>query len=215
MEDICIMNGIHSNWNARGGQLLAQLFLDVRFSGFDDFPNGPSLLACAIVRDFTPPLALREMSELFLPRLSDSGQPAGCYEIERSHQDFGATRTALRCLHNGGSVAVFPRAEDGPQARREGLLFPTGVAELARAGNCAVRTCLICGREPHSSPKNWRRRPRVDVVSGAEFRPERALPPRAAQRMLEAWVEADFKRLYRQFFRDLIPETLPQPAMGP
>jgi hypothetical protein len=214
MCNICIMNGIHSNWNARGGHLLAELFFDVRFSGFDDFPQGPSLLACAIVRDFTPPLALREMSELFLPLLSESGQEVGCYEVDWSGRDFGATRSALRCLHDGGCVAIFPRAEDGAQARREGLFCPTGVAELARAGRCAIRTCLICGREPHSALKSGRRRPRIGVVSGAEFRPERSLPPRAAQRMLASLLEADFKRLYRQFFRDLIAETIPQSAMG-
>lgn len=77
-------------------------------------------------------LQFMSKKELFVPVLGAIIRAGGSFPVDRSRNDLGAVRTALRILEAGGTVGIFPEGTRGGQE------LQGGVALLALKGRAPV-----------------------------------------------------------------------------
>src|SRR4051812_22996869 len=116
--------------------------------------NGPAIVVCNHVNGLDPVLiqsvCKRRLitwmmaKEYFGNRLGDwIFETVGGVPVERNGKDMASTRKALRALHDGRVIGIFPEGRLPPG--RELLPFQTGVAMLAARSGAPVYPVYITG----------------------------------------------------------------------
>ncbi|UBV42939.1 1-acyl-sn-glycerol-3-phosphate acyltransferase [Deinococcus taeanensis] len=106
-------------------------------------PGTPLVVAANHVSSLDPFLVARALppgrflqfmakKELFLPGIGDIIRAGGSFPVDRSGNDLGAVRTALRILKANGTVGIFP------QGTRGGAAMQGGVALIAAKGRAPI-----------------------------------------------------------------------------
>jgi 1-acyl-sn-glycerol-3-phosphate acyltransferase len=178
---------------------------DLHVSGAENLPRrGPVVVAANHIGWLDGPLlgivlprpvhALTKL-EMFTGRTGAFLRQSGQIPLDRFHADPAAVKTALRVLHSGHAVGVFPEGTRGDGELRR---FHRGAAYLALASGAPVVPVVFFGtRLPGGL--NESRPPagsRIDVVVGAPVLVERRPWPRTREQV------EDLSRLLQQRMRE-------------
>jgi 1-acyl-sn-glycerol-3-phosphate acyltransferase len=102
-----------------------------------------------------------------LPLVRGIFDAMGCVLVRREGCDPTSVRTALRRLHAGGVVCIFPEGGLSAAGRRRFRRAKCGVALLALRSGAPVYPVLITGGPQHNNvPRAWLRPSRVRLTSG-------------------------------------------------
>ncbi|WP_309571205.1 lysophospholipid acyltransferase family protein [Deinococcus sp.] len=127
--------------------LLSGMTLDVQGLEHVPPPGTPLVIAANHVSGLDPFLVARALprgrylqfmakKELFLPVIGWIIRTGGSFPVDRSGNDVGAIRTALRVLKDNGTVGIFPEGTRGGQELHGGvaLIAAKGRAPILPAG---------------------------------------------------------------------------------
>ncbi|MCR1780993.1 1-acyl-sn-glycerol-3-phosphate acyltransferase [Nocardioides carbamazepini] len=151
---------------------------DVRVRHAERFPaTGPAVVAAnhigfvdgPLMAIFAPrPVHALTKIEMFKGPLGPFLRASGQIPLDRDHTDPGAVRIALRVLHEGDAVGVFPEGTRGPGDLET---FRGGAAYLALVTGAPVVPLTFLGsRDPGGSSGSLpRKRARIDIVVGEPY----------------------------------------------
>jgi 1-acyl-sn-glycerol-3-phosphate acyltransferase len=129
----------------------------------------PPLLAVGMPR----PLDFITMIELFRnPAMGWLMRALRAFPVDRSRNDHGAAREAIRRLRAGRCVAIFPEA--GIRLNEKSVLggdpvFKPGAGSIAVLGAAAILPVIIRDSRKPYDWRNWFRRARISVTFGHPF----------------------------------------------
>ncbi len=158
-----------------------RLFFSLEVSRQGDFPRGAFVIAANHYSHFDPPVigaAVRKpmrflaLDDLFgvSPLLDWLVEGYGAIPTPRDRRPIAAVRTALRALHSGEVVAVFPEAT---RVSHWGTLPPKrGAAWLATRAQVPLVPVAVIGTGRAMDLENRIRRSPVTVVIGEPLEPD-------------------------------------------
>lgn len=138
------------------GKIYAQAYHHLRVLSSCPLPKrGPAILVCnhtsgldpVLIQAACPRLVTWMMAKEYydIAALRWGFEAIEAIPVERSGNDVAATRAALRALHAGRVIGIFPEGRIEPT--RELLPFQTGVAMLAHRGKAPVYPAYIDGSQ--------------------------------------------------------------------
>ena len=151
-----------------------RLFHDVTVRRPPQLPRiGPAILVCnhvsgldpLFIQSCCPRLVIWMMAREYydVKPLGFVFRAIEAIPVERSGRDLHATRSALRALHDGKILGIFP--EGRIETTREMLPFQTGVALMAIKANVPVYPAYIDGTQRGKEMKEAFSRPRKAIVA--------------------------------------------------
>lgn len=184
--------------------------------------TGAALLLCNHISHFDPaymgvrfPRYIHFMADkplLKIPLFGKMLEWGYVFPIDRTKNDVGAIKTALKRLKDGNVVAIFPEEgiRQGERSVLGGAEMPVGTASLWKKTGVPVIPMVIIGSDQLYAWRRWWRRPRVFLRVGQVIPcDENATREELRDRIAAAWRE-----LYDDLVRDhhIQPEELPQTA---
>jgi 1-acyl-sn-glycerol-3-phosphate acyltransferase len=194
-------------------------------SGFENVPkSGAALLLCNHISHFDPPFMGRcfprcihfmaDKPLLEIPLYGPLLLRAGVFPVDRTKNDIGALKTAMKLLKDGQVVCIFP--EEGIRQEETSVLggaeMPVGTASLWKKTGVPVIPMVIIGSDQAYAFRKYWRFPRWRVF----VRVGKPIPcdPNATREELRDRITAAWRELYDGLMRDyqIRPDELPVTA---
>jgi len=200
-------------------------------------PSGAALLLCNHISHFDPPFMgkrfpryihfMADKPLLEIPLYGPLLRRAGVFPVDRTKNDIGALKTAMKLLKDGQVVCIFP--EEGIRQEETSVLggaeMPVGTASLWKKTGVPVIPMVIIGSDQAYAWKKYWRLPRWRVF----VRVGKPIPcdTDATREDLRDRISAAWRELYDGLVRDYqirpdeLPKTAqerwgqPRPARGP
>jgi 1-acyl-sn-glycerol-3-phosphate acyltransferase len=193
--------------------------------GMENVPaSGPALLLCNHISHFDPPFMgarfpryihfMADKPLLEIPLYGRLLRRGGVFPVDRTKNDIGALKTAMKLLKEGQVVCIFP--EEGIRQEETSVLggaeMPVGTASLWKKTGVPVIPMVIIGSDQAYAWKKYWRCPRWRVF----VRVGKPIPcdPAATREELRDRIAAAWRELYDGLVRDhqILPDELPKTA---
>jgi 1-acyl-sn-glycerol-3-phosphate acyltransferase len=195
------------------------------YEGAEHVPaSGGALLLCNHISHFDPPFMgkrfpryihfMADKPLLEIPLYGPLLRRGGVFPVDRTKNDIGALKTAMRLLKDGHVVCIFP--EEGIRQEETSVLggaeMPVGTASLWKKTGVPVIPMVIIGSDQAYAWKKYWRFPRWRVF----VRVGKPIPcdPEATREELRDRIAAAWRELYDGLVRDhqIRPDELPKTA---
>jgi len=205
--------------------LVPHLFSRVVHEGLEHVPReGGALLLSNHISHFDPPLLgtklpryihfMADKPLLEIPIYGRMMRSSGAFPVDRTKNDLGALRHAMRLLKDGQVVGIFP--EEGIRQEETSVLggatMPVGTASLWKKTGVPVIPMVVIGSDQLYAWQKFARLPRWRVF----VRAGPALPcdPNATREELRDRIAAAWRELYEGMIRDhqIRADELPKTA---
>ena len=193
--------------------------------GMENVPaSGGALLLCNHISHFDPPFMGRRFPRCIhfmadkplteIPLYGRLLRRAGVFPVDRTKNDIGALKTAMKLLKDGQVVCIFP--EEGIRQEETSVLggaeMPVGTASLWKKTGVPVIPMVVIGTDQLYAWRKYWRFPgwRVFVRVGKPI----PCDPNATREELRDRISAVWRELYDGLVRDhaIRPEELPVTA---
>jgi 1-acyl-sn-glycerol-3-phosphate acyltransferase len=195
------------------------------YEGLENVPKtGAALLLGNHISHFDPafmgtrfPRYIHYMADkplLEIPLLGPILRRSGAFPVDRTKNDIGALKTALRLLKEGHVVGIFPEEgiRQGAASVLGGAEMPVGTASLWKKTGVPVIPMVTLGTDQIYAWQKFWRFPRWRVF----MRVGKPIPcdPNATREELRDKIAAAWRELYDGLVRDhqIRPDELPQTA---
>jgi 1-acyl-sn-glycerol-3-phosphate acyltransferase len=194
-------------------------------AGMERVPRtGAALLLCNHISHFDPPMMgigfpryihfMADKPLLEIPIYGPMLRRAGVFPVDRTKNDIGALKTALRKLKDGEVVCIFPEEgiRQGATSVLGGATMPVGTASLWKKAGVPVIPMVILGTDQLYDWKCLFRWPRKRVF--LRVGPVIPCDPEATREELRDRVTTAWRELYQGILRDYAvrPDELPKTA---
>jgi 1-acyl-sn-glycerol-3-phosphate acyltransferase len=195
------------------------------YEGAENVPkSGAALLLCNHISHFDPPFMgkrfpryihfMADKPLLEIPLYGPLLRRGGVFPVDRTKNDIGALKTAMKLLKDGEVVCIFP--EEGIRQEETSVLggaeMPVGTASLWKKTGVPVIPMVIIGSDQAYAWRKYGRFPRWRVF----VRVGKPIPcdPNATREELRDRVAAAWRELYDGLVRDyqIRPDELPVTA---
>jgi 1-acyl-sn-glycerol-3-phosphate acyltransferase len=195
------------------------------YEGAENVPaSGGALLLCNHISHFDPPFMgkrfpryihfMADKPLLEIPLYGPLLRRGGVFPVDRTKNDIGALKTAMKLLKDGHVVCIFP--EEGIRQEETSVLggaeMPVGTASLWKKTGVPVIPMVIIGSDQAYAWKKYWRFPRWRVF----VRVGKPIPcdPEATREELRDRIAAAWRELYDGLVRDhqIRPDELPKTA---